>query len=893
MTMAAMVATSTLLLCGAVLAAPQVVIDTDFGVPGKAFSDTNAEKGNRITGSLPEGWGENSGWKDQVVAEYTTLTEEGRSFLHISQTSGGGLQFCHSLPGLEKEAGYYRLTFTARSTSGGSLGVRYNGAPYDTVWSASPNIGPAWRDFAFDFRLEPKPQDLGLYFYVSGNGTLDLQCLKLARLSRQDLIDEIKARNPEGGQGNLVRLSRFPLGLQSGWSIDREFSDGDQVSVETDPTVIGPSGCPALHIQAPNGIKVYSAPFGVPWSFEPHVLSLYVRGDWDGSLVVAGGVVQGCGGVPLKRSGTEWQRVEAPFSPILMAPAHHLQISGGGDLWIDGLQVERGSQATAYAPQKPVEVSLALADSEASSARVVFADEPGEAEFRVVGECPGGTLKARLVNLYDETRELPAVALGGASITSGVLSLPAFAERPLGPQRLEAWVEDAAGQKVSAENEVVFYRLHRPRHWGRDAPNSFFGTHTLSTNRHLTMAKAAGCNWVRLHDAGTEYIGWSFLEAEKGKWEFRDAALRRYRDHNLKILGLLSTSPGWASNWGKPCTGYFDRYLEPLNMDDWANAVRTIVSHHRDLIDTWEIWNEPWGSAFWSWKYDETNGTDWLAHFVPSETPAADYARLQKVAYAAAHEVDPAVTILGFNTYGSTDGGKWTRAVMDDGGVDTCDAMSYHHYENGLTGMPNDPSERAYQAAWEPVLAKHGQPPKPVWMSEGAPLSGDPSNGFYRYTLPDENGEDTWHIADRLARYVVSHRATGEKHAFLYTMHGHSTFGGGMQWSTLITADGYLHPSAAAHSACAWLLEDTDFVRLVTLADGVYGYLFAGPRRAVAVISTSPEHAAYALPTAPNVQLSDLFGNPLAPGAGIDDRVHYVACDAGLPALEAALGLQH
>ena len=39
-------------------------------------------------------------------------------------------------------------------------------------------------------------------------------------------------------------------------------------------------------------------------------------------------------------------------------------------------------------------------------------------------------------------------------------------------------------------------------------------------------------------------------------------------------------------------------------MDDWANAVRTIVSHHRGLIDSYEIWNEPWGSSFWSLKID-------------------------------------------------------------------------------------------------------------------------------------------------------------------------------------------------------------------------------------------------------------------------------------------------
>jgi hypothetical protein len=52
---------------------------------------------------------------------------------------------------------------------------------------------------------------------------------------------------------------------------------------------------------------------------------------------------------------------------------------------------------------------------------------------------------------------------------------------------------------------------------------------------------------------------------------------------NLKILGLLSTTPGWASNLGKPAKGHFDRDFEPLSMDDWANAVRTIVSHHRGL----------------------------------------------------------------------------------------------------------------------------------------------------------------------------------------------------------------------------------------------------------------------------------------------------------------------
>lgn len=874
------------------MAEPQVLLASDFGAPGKTFSDVDPVKGNRIAGSLPEGWTDNTGWKSRVVAEYQPISDGGRRFVRITQTSGEGLQFTRALPELEKASGHCRLTFTARSVVGGNPAIRFVGAPYTTVWSASPAMDGEWREFSYDFRLSPQPQPIGLYFYLAGNGTLDLQQLRLIKLSDEDLIAEIRARYPDAGRGNLVHLSRLPLGLQSGWSVDRDYSDGDQVRVEGDPTVMGPGGCAALRIEAPQGILIYSAPFPVPWSFAPHVASLSVRGDWDGTLTVAGGKGEICASQPLQSQGADWRRVELPFKPVLAAPAHHLRIAGKGTLWIDCLQVEQGNQATAYAPARDLEVSLALCPSDASAARVVFEDEPLRVAYTVVGPCSGALLKAQLVTLYGDREALPAIRLGGNGFSAGTLTLAPSRPHPLGVYRLEAWAEDVAGARLSAENEVVFQRLRRPRYWDKDAPTSFFGTHTLSTRRHLTMAKAVGCNWVRLHDAGTAYIGWAYLEPEKGTWQFRDADLQRYRDHHLKILGLLSTCPGWASNLGRPCRGYFDRYLEPVNLDDWAHAVRTIVARYRGVIDGYEIWNEPWGSTFWSWRFDEKHGTSWNAHYVPSETPSADYARLQKVAYAAAHEVYPQVTIVGFNTYGSETGTTWTRDLLESGGLDSCDAVSYHHYEGALTGFPGDPVEKAYQAAVGPILDKLGAMPKPVWMSEGAPLSGDVSNGFYRYTLPYTNDNDNWHIADRLIRYLVSRRATGEQRAFLYTMHGQSTFGGAVTWSTLITADGYLHPSAAAHSALAWLLEDTAFVRRTTVAEGVYAYLFAGPGRAVAALTSGPSRAIYRLPAASAVQYLDLYGNALTAGEVLGDRVSYAVCEAGLASLQAALGTE-
>ena len=325
-------------------AEPQVVIDTDFGGPGKAFSQIDSAKGLRITGTLPEGWSDNSAWKDKVVADYKLMAEGERRFVRVEQTSGEGLQFMHDLSALHKEAGYYRLTFTGRSVIGVSLGLRDVGKPYTTVKDFAPRMTGQWKDFSYDFRLPQRPQPFALFVYLNSNGTLDLQKLKLIKLSEADLIAEIKAKYPQAGTGNLLNQSMFPLGLPSGWSIDRDYSDGDDMQVGSDPNVPGPSGSPALRVSTTTkGIRLYGAPFAVPWSFETHVVSASVRGDWKGKLQVISGR-DFFAETPLSLSGTQWRRIELPFKPVLLAPARALRLEGKGTLWLDGLQVEHGSK---------------------------------------------------------------------------------------------------------------------------------------------------------------------------------------------------------------------------------------------------------------------------------------------------------------------------------------------------------------------------------------------------------------------------------------------------------------------------------------------------------------------------------------------------------------------
>ena len=190
-----------------------------------------------------------------------------------------------------------------------------------------------------------------------------------------------------------------------------------------------------------------------------------------------------------------------------------------------------------------------------------FEDEPAELAYAVTSAPAGAVLRSRVVNVYGEQKPLPPATLGNAFLQQGRLSYLAFPERPFGPFRVEAWVEDASGVRISPYNELVVFHLRRPHYWGKDAPLSPFGVHTLATTRHDQMAKAVGVNWTRLHDAGLEYIGWYHLEPQKGTWVFRNKEIARYRRDHIKVLGLLSTAPPWASYY--PGTRG-ERLLRPL-----------------------------------------------------------------------------------------------------------------------------------------------------------------------------------------------------------------------------------------------------------------------------------------------------------------------------------------
>ena len=848
------------------------LIETDFGSATQPVTAAVPATGKQITGVLPDGWHDDSAWNPTVRVRYRVVTEQGRRFWHMENGPVGRAQIAHPLPDIT-ERGFYDLTVTARGQASGPVecGVRFVGSPYTDVGPSHLDLTPRWQTYHFRVPIDPQNQSVGFWFDFDPGVRMDIGQFRLRRLDRSDLTAEIKERYPNGGRGNLARVTRFPLGLPVGWAVPSGEALGQAVTVATDPAAVGPSGTASLRIASAQGATLTGAPFFIPWTFAPHVLSLSLRGHGSGRIVVRGNN-QYLATHDFTLSSA-WQRVVVPFTPLFEGKAHDFQVSVTGVAWLDALQVEQGTAPTPYAPPMPAEVALTCPPSDAGLVRVQFTDEPDRMSYAVAGIARGDILHAQVTDIYGDTRTLRPVFVAPSG--RGTLHYAVFPSRPCGPFRIDAWVTDAEGRRRSGDGEIVVSRLRRPRLWGRDAPTSQFGVHINPSPQQALLAKAIGANWVRTHDCGLQITGWSFLEPVRGEWHFDDTEVAQYRKQHLEVLGMLSTAPGWATSLGRPATGYWDRYAEPNSMTDWAEYVRRTTMHYQGVIHAYEIWNEPWGDYWGVWD-------DKLGHSVKTPDSFAHFALLQKTAYDTAKSVDPSLTILGFNTTGS-DGGSaahgsdWTRGVLAAGGLTSCDVISYHHYTGAVNGAANDAVAHAGGEALGPIRDEMQRIPKPVWLSEGNPVNGMLDVGMYQATVPGVAPDKNWDAANRLSRFVVSLLAHGDQKAFLYTMHADSALGmGGGDWRTLLTADGYLHPCGAAYAALTWQLEGLHPTKIGMPARGVTTFAFTGPYRSVTVYATAPDHATFALPSRPGLMAADVFGNPLSPGTRLGETLVYV-----------------
>lgn len=109
--------------------------------------------------------------------------------------------------------------------------------------------------------------------------------------------------------------------------------------------------------------------------------------------------------------------------------------------------------------------------------------------------------------------------------------------------------------------------------------------------------QAAGAGWVRINfRLGACYADWDTPGCNgRSATEMYDEVVDTARTYNLRVLGLLSNETwhgdqgAWNANNAETGRGYGDNDY----IIEFATNAQRLVTHFRDRVEMWEVWNEP------------------------------------------------------------------------------------------------------------------------------------------------------------------------------------------------------------------------------------------------------------------------------------------------------------
>lgn len=580
------------------------------------------------------------------------------------------------------------------------------------------------------------------------------------------------------------------------------------------------------------------------------------RGDWHKSISVT----------------PEWTRYEhtvvLPPAPDMLYLAR-ITSHATGTFWVDQVMVEVGETAGAFQPAGPVELHAVAARDFGLS----FEEEPLAYRLAITGALERATrIEGTVLDLYGNETLLPPIDVPPASGPLTVLETRLPPREDFGSFLVTHRVLDPDGVELGKPAELLLHRVRQPRHWGRNAPGSAFGTHVHTIPANLRMAKALGFNWHR-----TMYnFNWSALEAGDGSWNLDrvDRTLELHRQNHLNILTHLGGVPEQHSvvnqNWDGANAWWRMTAAPRMDaMDGFEAYAYQLMSRAGDVLDGLEVWNEPFLPGFF--VGDIQNGR------LVRERPEVLLEMNRRVRRAADRAEFKGLLFWNAGPHYGESERAFDTAVRDLGGAEYVDGLTFHRYTNSNLAFPGDQFQVDLGILREVFEGKDAL--QHVWNSEGGHGLSEIFN-LYR-NVPPRLRDRADMQATQYVRYFLSNFAAGVEKVFIYAFFQQD---GWISNYGYLNVDGVLSQIAPATSNMAWQLEDTRFAEEAGLSGGVHAHLYRGEEENVVVLLPTGRGPAVLHHLPRSVRVADVYGNPVAvPNSFASGLLYLRAPDLTLP----------
>ncbi len=680
-----------------------------------------------------------------------------------------------------------------------------------------------------------------------------------------------QAQPGASSNGHVLNLERFGAGVPGGWLLD---GNGFTWEPETGPGRLGP-GAGRLHFGDAGRIEITSPAHRLEPG-RPHTLLLWFRSEPAGaSLSVSLHDNESRQALAFEQTVTatpEWQQVRMTHAlPEALKDCYYLRLSASGantTLWLDGLWLG-ATDAELPANWQPAWHAAAVVVAPEAPWGVVAGNGPLRYRVRVAGAtAPGARLQTRVVSTTGETASQPALPLDTTGNWIGAAEISGDIANRFGMFRVEATVVDPSGKALSPMTETLLARAPEP--FPAPFRDSYFGIHVKLTAPDLEAMARLGYKWLRLHDA-SGITKWGLIEPEPGRWVWHDDEVALARDKGFFILGMLDSAPAWES--GAQEEGYFSIYSAPKDPENWRNYVQRVVAHYKGAIDDWEVWNEPWNPM----------------GFFKGGNPQR-YTELLEIAFTETRAINPGAVLVGIDTWPP----YWDAMTLAAGAYEYYDVLSFHRYDPGMHGYPNDPIDRIAKRL-RTAQEEYGKP-KPLLFSEGGPDVTVFHGSFFSFAEPALTGDWSW-CADQYARMYLTTIASGIQRFFAYSVHNHTHHG----YSThMMVEPGPLpRPLHLTAAALAHFVDGAAYVERLRPAHDISAHVFiqphdrpyaAGECTVVVLHANGLDPEPLPRPVPGDVACYDRWGNPSAPPTeALRSPVYLVASGDAAAALMSAL----